>query len=78
MPEPPSAGEPPICLMDSSRRDRHLSVDVLPSEKAEVVKLAAESGLSVADWLRAVVSTAIQRKAVFTVTYTETTTNLPS
>lgn len=61
-----------------SRRDRHLSVDVLPDEKAQVVELAQQSGLSTADWLRAVVTTAIKRKATFTVNYSETTTNLPS
>lgn len=54
-----------------SRRDRHISVDLEPDQKQKIVELAEQSGLSVADYLRAMVQIAINKNAKYGMQFTE-------
>lgn len=56
---------------ETERKAGHVSVDLTAEQKAKVRKLAAESGLSVSNWLRAVVTKAVERKAKFLIDFTE-------
>jgi hypothetical protein len=56
---------PSKSLTTQSRRDRHISVDLTAEQKLKVIELAELSGLSVADYLRAMVQIAILSNAKY-------------
>ena len=55
----------------TTRKDRHVSVDLLPEQKEQLRALAEKSGMSVSDYMRACIINALKRKARFAVEFTE-------
>jgi len=55
----------------TERRQRHVSVDLTPEQKAELVRLAKRSGLNTSQYLRAVVTLAIRKQATYRMEFAE-------
>ncbi len=54
----------------NTRRDRNISVDLSPEQKAKLKKLAEDSGIKVTEYLRAVIDYAISKEMKATVQFT--------